>query len=468
MSSLSPAKRRLLDFFASRAVQAEMWRSKNPYYYQWISRLARFFVPPGAKVLEAGCGLGDVLAAVAPAAGVGIDFSPATVALAQRRHRGGTLRFVVGDVEAAIGVRETFDAIIASDLIGYLDDIQSALENLRLLCHERTRLLLTQYNRLWEPLLHLGARLALNQPKPLNNWLSGQQTVELLELAGFEVVMRGQTFLCPKRWGGVGELINRTIARLPVIRRLCLVQYFVARPRFDETVRRYAVSVIVPLDGGTAAVNDVVARVPSLGSRTEIIFAVPQADAAAGRAVTAVITANAGRRAISQAVAATADWRELVLAGARQAQGELLAVLPPDLSVAPEELPKFYRVVADGKADCVIGSRLVYPSPAIRTWRRFSLRVFSVLFSWIIGQRVTDVRCPVLALRRDDGLPMGREDARAAGRIGGVAGVLAAAAQRGLKIAEIPVHYADGAAGSARAAGGSFRTLSACLRAFSF
>ena len=220
MNTPSLSKQQLRQFFDSRAAEAETWRAKNPYYYQWIGKLLRFYLPPGQKVLEVGSGIGDLLAEVKPAAGVGLDFSPAIAAVARRRHGDPHLRFVVGDIEEVVNVRETFDAIIASDLVGYLDDIQTALENLRILCHERTRLVVTMYNRLWEPFLHAGARFGLNQPKPLNNWLSVSELSELLGLAGFEVVTQGNMFLCPKKLGGLGGFINRTLAGWPILRRL--------------------------------------------------------------------------------------------------------------------------------------------------------------------------------------------------------------------------------------------------------
>ncbi|MDD5110204.1 MAG: methyltransferase domain-containing protein [Patescibacteria group bacterium] len=467
MSHSTPSHEKLQAFFESRAAQVEDWRSRNQYYYQWLARLLRFFIPAGKKVLEVGSGLGDLLASVDPAVGVGIDFSPAMVKKAQQRHPDPKLRFVTGDVEWTVGVRETFDAIVMSDLVGYLDDIQTALENVRMLCHERTRLLVTQYNRLWEPFLHVGAWFSLNQPKPLNNWLSAKQLVELLDLAGFEVVTRGWTFLFPKRWGGMGDFINRTLGRLPLVRRLCLVQYFVARPRVSTTVRRYPMSLILPVREGAfgndaGRVSDFIARVPSLGSRTEMVFVVADDDARSRRAVEEAIAMNAGRRQV-RLVAGPAGWEQMLAGGAQHATGELLVCLSPDLSVAPEELPKFYQVIADGKADCVVGSRLVYPSASVKIFGRLSTRCFSSVLSWIIGQRVTDARSRVVVLRRDDARKIFFPPHK---KTSGMAGVLVGAARLGLKIAEIPVHYqlpADGISDHSA----PVRTLISCLREYS-
>lgn len=441
MPSLS--KQQLQQFFDARANEAETWRAKNPYYYQWIGKLLRFYLPTGLKVIEIGSGLGDLLAAVQPASGVGLDFSPAVAAVARRRHPDPRLRFVVGDIEEGVGVRETFDAIITSDLVGYLDDIQTALENIRVLCHERTRLVVTMYNRLWEPILHAGARFGLNQPKPINNWLSVHELNELLGLAGFEVVTQGNLFLCPKRLGGLGDFINREFARWPLLRRLCLIQYVVARPIVYGTPRRFSVSVVVPLASPVGNCAEFISRIPSLGSRTEIVAAVPAKDATVLQAVAAFQAENAGRRAITLGAHSALDWGGAIAAGIKQASGELVVVLDPRSGVAPEELVKFYAVVARGKAEFVVGSRFVYPPQsrlAVQSDRSGSQR-FAERLSATLGQRVADPFCRTLSFRRDDYRRWVARPADRRERVsdGGLE-LLISAARLGLKMTDIPVH----------------------------
>ena len=61
-------------------------RENDRFYQRLVRRYYSFLVPPGSSVLEMGCGLGDLLAEVKPAHGVGVDFSAKTVALARERH----------------------------------------------------------------------------------------------------------------------------------------------------------------------------------------------------------------------------------------------------------------------------------------------------------------------------------------------------------------------------------------------
>src|SRR5690242_3106147 len=87
-------------------------RETNRYYQQSLRNHYGYLVPPGLRVLEVGCGIGDLLAAVKPSKGVGIDFSEGVVKLARERHPG--LEFKVADA-AEFSTTEKFDYIILSD-----------------------------------------------------------------------------------------------------------------------------------------------------------------------------------------------------------------------------------------------------------------------------------------------------------------------------------------------------------------
>ena len=107
------------DFYDQRAPQRV--QEAERHYHTLLNRHFAFLIPPGQRVLEIGCGLGDTLAAVKPARGVGVDFSPAMVELAKARHP--QLEFRVADaLDFTSG--EPFDYIILSDLVNDLPDVQ--------------------------------------------------------------------------------------------------------------------------------------------------------------------------------------------------------------------------------------------------------------------------------------------------------------------------------------------------------
>src|SRR5438093_10326642 len=110
------------EFYEARAAarQKELAR----HYHELLHRFYRFLVPPGMRVLELGCSSGELLAAVEPAHGVGVDFSKTIVKKARERHP--QFEFHVADV-ATFSIETTFDYILVSDLLNDVLDVQYLL-----------------------------------------------------------------------------------------------------------------------------------------------------------------------------------------------------------------------------------------------------------------------------------------------------------------------------------------------------
>src|SRR5437016_14613033 len=131
----SQRKRDLLDHFEKNGDELDRWREFNAAYHADDRKFMQFLIPPGKRVLELGCGRGDLLAALKPSYGVGIDFSPGMIAQARQAHP--DLTFLVGDIEDAAFVRSLpgpFDVIVVVDTLGALDDCQAMFANLHDLC----------------------------------------------------------------------------------------------------------------------------------------------------------------------------------------------------------------------------------------------------------------------------------------------------------------------------------------------
>src|SRR3954451_10258112 len=95
----------------------------NAAYRTDDRKFMQFLVPPGKRILELGCGRGDLLAALQPSYGVGVDFGAETIARAASRHP--DLHFVPGDVEdpaTLSGIEGPFDYIVIADTIGMFED----------------------------------------------------------------------------------------------------------------------------------------------------------------------------------------------------------------------------------------------------------------------------------------------------------------------------------------------------------
>jgi len=154
------------------------WKERNRYYYDGLSQLFQLNIPAGARVLEIGSGDGDLLAAVQPKVGVGIDLNGSIINYASKRHPG--LMFYQADGHD-FEIDQQFDYVILNNLFGEVDDIQKVLQQIQCMCHAKTKLLITHYNFVWEPVLRLAQKLGLRRPLPLQNWLSFADMHNLLE-----------------------------------------------------------------------------------------------------------------------------------------------------------------------------------------------------------------------------------------------------------------------------------------------
>src|SRR6266566_3760470 len=96
MSARKRDIRRLAD---ASAPARRSWLARGAFFHDEDLLYLKFLIPEGARVLELGCGTGDLLAALKPSLGVGVDFSESMVAQARKAHP--DLTFVVGDIEDA-------------------------------------------------------------------------------------------------------------------------------------------------------------------------------------------------------------------------------------------------------------------------------------------------------------------------------------------------------------------------------
>src|SRR5438105_123744 len=253
-------------FYEHRA--AFRTREAGRAYHQLLKTYYTFLIPPGARVLEVGCGLGHLLAALKPSRGVGIDFSPAMVALARQQH--SHLEFRLGEA-AEFASEEKFDYVVLSDLVNDVPHVQEMFSHLHRHVFQHSRLVLNFYNNLWRPILALAEKMGAKAPSLRQNWLSLGDVQNLLHLTGWEVIKTDTRILWPLRTPLLGRLLNRFAA--PLLKHLCLTAFVVARPRpLPTAYRQFSCSVVIPARNEAGNIEAAVERTPEMGSGTEIIF----------------------------------------------------------------------------------------------------------------------------------------------------------------------------------------------------
>jgi SAM-dependent methyltransferase len=445
-AALSPRQREIRSLF-DRLATKDQPQMLSQAFHDADRAYLRFLVPEGASVLEIGCGVGDALAALEPARGVGIDYSAAMIERARSHHP--ELEFHLANAENADeldAIDGTFDIILLSDTIGFLDDIEETLRLLHRFASPRTRIIVSYHSRMWEPILRIAERLRLKIPRGRTNRLSTIDIMGILELAGWDFVKREWRQLIPLRLLGLGPLINRTIAPLPGIRRLCLRNYVVARPIPNRAnAPEPSCTVLVPCRNERGNIEQAILRLPRFARDLEVIYVEGHSQDGTYEECLRVKDAHPewDIKVIRQPGKGKGD---AVRAGFAAARGDILMILDADLTVPPEALPKFYRAMSSGHGDFVNGTRLVYPmaARAMRFLNLIANSLFARIFSYLLNQRFTDTLCGTKVLWRKD------YDTIVANRsyFGdfdpfGDFDLLFGAAKLNLKIVEVPIRYAD-------------------------
>jgi len=435
-----PGDAEIAAFFDRFAAEEDRWRWRNRTYHRQIESVYRFLVPPGASVLEVGCGSGNLLAALRPSRGVGVDVSAAMVERAQAKHPELEFRRVAGE---RLDLGATFDYIVLSDLVPFTHDLVALFETLARHAHEGTRLVLNSYSQLWRPVVRLAEMLRLKARKPVRNWVTADDVRNLLELSGWEQVTASRRILFPKQLPLLTRFLNGFVASVWPFGHLALTYWIVARPVPAGVAEELSVTVVCPCRNEAGNVAAVIERVPEMGLGTEIVFVEGGSTDETRAEIERHIHAHPERalRLVDQPGRGKGD---AVRAGFSAAANDVLMILDGDLSVAPEDLPKFYRVLSTGRGELVNGSRLVYDLEpgSMRFLNMLGNKLFSLLFRSTIGQYVKDTLCGTKVLHRRD------YERIAAGRAYfgdfdpfGDFDLLLGAGRLGLRIVDLPVRY---------------------------
>jgi len=351
------------------------------------------------------------------------------------------LRFEVAAGEE-LDLGEPFDYIVLSDLMPYVHDLQSLLGRVAAHSHPRTRIVINSYSRAWKPIIGLAELLRLKPKKPIRNWVGPHDLRNLLDLSGLEVLTSGKRILLPKWVPLLTTFMNGFLASLWPFNHLCLSYWVIARLR-AEPLEEQSVSIVCPCRNEEGHVSALVSRLPRIGKATELVFVEGGSTDGTRAAIAREIELHPelDMSLVDQPGEGKGD---AVRAGFAAAKHDVLMILDGDLSVRPEDLPKFYGALQQGNAELVNGSRLVYDVEpgAMRFLNSVGNKIFSRLFKAVTGYYVKDTLCGTKALLRRDY----EQIASARSYFGefdpfGDFDLLLGAARLNLKIADVPVRY---------------------------
>ncbi len=423
-------------------VANESFSNSSSYYHRYLERIYKYIIPSGLRVLEIGCGKGELLAAVNPKEGFGVDLSGEMIRHAKEKF---PQHHFINSPGEDVRLEGVFDVIILSDLLNNVWDVQELLAHIRQYCNDSTRIIINAYSRLWQPFLKLARKLGLAAPMLPQSWLTVDDLQNLLSLENFDVIQSSSEIILPVKIPLASYLANRYIAKIFPFTFFCLTNVLVARktPDLDTLPEKPRVSVIVAARNEEGNIANIFTRIPEMGGGTELIFVEGGSTDDTFETIKKEIKKNPEKRAFVYQQTGKGKG-DAVRLGFSKATGDILMILDADMTVPPENLPMFFNALVTGKGEFINGVRLVYPmeSEAMRFFNLVGNKFFSLVFSWLLGQPIKDTLCGTKVLTNEnykkiaanrayfgDFDPFGDFD------------LIFGAAKQNLKIIDLPIRY---------------------------
>ena len=398
-------KNRFYQYFEDFASSYSNYRKRFRYYWKDIVDYNNFYINKDQSVLEIGCGTGETLNKLNGKRKVGIDFSPAMIQEAKMQFP--ELEFHHMSAEN-LDLNEKFDVVVLPNVVGYFDNVSDVFNALPKVCNDDTRIIISYYNFLWEPVLRFTEIIGLKKKAPRQNWLSLHDLKNLLYHSGFEEFRTTNRVLIPVNIPIISYLVNKFIAKLPVINHLCLNNYINARKvkvvKSEEELNKYSTTVLIPARNESGNIENAILRLPKFGKHIEILFVEGNSTDDTWEKIQEIQEKYKESHDIKILQQDGKGKGDAVRKGYDVATGDILMILDADLTVRPEDLPKFYNAISSGKGEFINGSRLVYPMEkgAMRFLNTLGNKAFSMVFSWLLEQPVKDTLCGTKVMFRTD------------------------------------------------------------------
>jgi len=403
-------EKNIVEYFDRIKADRPKWEQRNAYYYRYLKNLINFLVPEDKKVLR--------------------------IEVGDSRFWKETLGLLPGSC----------DYVVATDVLGYEADIQAFMTKASKLINTEGRVVITQYNALWEPILRLASKLGLRMPLVEQNWLSLHDLKNFAHLSGLEVVKSGTKLIFPKYIPILSTLLNKFLANIFPFSRLGVFHYLVLRQPEKRAVSSPSLSIIVPARNEAGTIEKIVQELPELGLFTEIIFIEGNSTDNTYDEIVRIAEKYKNKKRIKYAKQMGKGKGDAVRKGFEMAEGDILAIYDADMTVPAEEMSKFYQAIVENKGDFINGSRLVYPleKESMRTLNIFANKFFGFAFSTILGQRLKDTLCGTKVLWKKDYEDI-KKNRKFFGDFDpfGDFDLLFGAAKLNLKIIDLPIHYKE-------------------------
>ncbi len=340
------------------------------------------------------------------------------------------------------GEVEKRTAVLINGTFNHVFDIQALLVELKSKLSRSSRVLVVLYNPYLRWMYNLANRLRIRKGELPSTFLTRVDLRNIVKVSGFAIVRDRVAVYFPWKLLGLGDVINRVLPLLPLLRWFSLTSLVVLRPLKGQSAP--GLSCVIPARNERGNIENALKRFPDLGCQTEIIFVEGHSTDGTWEEIQRVAPLYAQRFRIQSCQQSGKGKADAVRLGFSLATQPLLVILDADLTMPPEMLGRFYAAYCQGYGDFINGSRLVYPmeGEAMRFLNRLGNIFFAKMLSAILDMRLGDSLCGTKLLTRSDYQRMmaWRRDFGDFDPFGDFE-LLFPAAVLGLGIVDIPVRY---------------------------
>ncbi len=407
---------KIIEYFDKIAPERAKWIKRSKFYYNYLNNFIDFLLPKNKEVF----------------------------------------RIEVGDSKfwKIKDNTKKYDYVVITDVLGYVEDIQIFFNDISKILKPNGRIVITQYNALWEPILRIASKIGLRMPSIEQNWLSMNDLKNLAYLADFEIVKSGTKMLMPKYIPLISAFLNKILANIYPFTKFGLFHYIVVRKSNVILADNPSISIIVPARNEAGTIEKIAKDLPALGNFTEIIFIEGNSTDNTYDEIVRVVKKysenstkdNHTKKIFKYGKQDGKGKGDAVRKGFEMATGDILTIFDADMTVPANEMKKFYEAISSNKADFINGSRLVYPleKDSMRVLNFFANKFFSFAFSAILGQQLKDTLCGTKVIWNKDYQDL-KNNRKFFGDFDpfGDFDLLFGAAKLNLKIIDLPIHYKE-------------------------
>jgi hypothetical protein len=337
-------------------------------------------------------------------------------------------------------IDKVYSLIIITDLLESTEEINDIFHQLNLKLIENGKLLITSLNNTWYPVINLLEKLKLKKESRKKIYTGVKKLNNVLPKTSLILVDYNTRQLLPFKVFGIGNFINSLLEILCSKFNLGIKTYMLLQ-KISTSSRQLSKSIIIPAKNEEKNLVPLIGRIPEFKDMEIIIVCGASEDNTLGVANSIKEKSSFNIQVIEQSGKGKANAVFEALAITRN---DAIAILDSDISVDPETLTDFFRILENGEADFVNGTRFVYrmEKDSMRFFNVIGNKIFQFLIAIVISRNLSDSLCGTKVFQKElkEKILTWQGYNKAPDPFGDF-DMLFSAAFSGQSIAEYPIHY---------------------------